>query len=666
MKTPTVPIPPALYPLLRNGLHALLLLLLLMQPAQAAKEEQRLTLNFSDTDIKAVIHAVARLTGKNFIIDPRVKGKVTVITHQQLTPDEVYQVFLSLLKVHGFAAVPGRNAIKIIPDVNAKQDAIKTVTRAHARDGDELITEVIQIQHVNAAQLVPILRPLIPQRGHLAAYPQSNVLIISDSAANAARLTQIIERIDQAVNQELEVLTLRHAIASEIVRIIKQLQPAGGKDKRGYTVVADDRTNSILLGGDKQQRLRLRAIITHMDIPLDIAGNTHVIYLRYAKAKDLVPVLTGVSKSIGKGSGGKKGAVREQINIQADESANALVINAPAGVVRSLRSVIAQLDIRRAQVLIEAVLAEVSYEKSSELGVQWAADGSNGGTKTGPVGILNFSNFGPGLLGLLDQPPSIGDGFSLGLGRLKSGSSQFALLLRTLAGDASTNILSTPSLVMLDNEEASIVVGQNVPFITGQYANTGGGTTPTNPFQTIQREDVGLTLKIKPQINEGDAVRLDIEQEVSSLASSSVGADLITNTRKIKTSVMVDDGQILVLGGLIEDSLRENEQKVPGLGNIPLLGWLFKYKRTTKVKTNLMAFIHPVILKDAATQTRYTGEKYNYIRKAQLLDRGEGSSLLANKEIPVMKEFAAIPPLPPRYQPPHGATSADEPPLKLN
>ncbi len=669
MKIPTV-LPrarSATHYLLRNVLHATLLLLLLVQPAQAVKEEQRLTLNFSDTDIKAVIHAVARLTGRNFIIDPRVKGKVTVITHQELTPDEVYQVFLSLLKVHGFAAVAGRTAIKIIPDVNAKQDAIKTVTRARARDGDELITEVIQIQHVNAAQLVPILRPLIPQRGHLAAYPQSNVLIISDSAANVARLTQIIERIDQAVNQELEVITLRHAIASEIVRIIKQLQPTRGKDKSGYTVVADDRTNSILLGGDKQQRLRLRAIITHMDIPLDIAGNTHVIYLRYAKAKDLVPVLTGVSKTIGKGTVGKKaGGGKDIINIQADESANALVINAPAGMVRSLRSVIQQLDIRRAQVLIEAVLAEVSYEKSSELGVQWAADGSNGGTKTGPVGILNFSNFGPGLLGLLEEPPAIGDGFSLGLGRLKNGQPQLALLLRTLAGDASTNVLSTPSLVMLDNEEASIVVGQNVPFITGQYANTGGGTTPTNPFQTIQREDVGLTLKIKPQINEGNAVRLDIEQEVSSLASSSVGADLITNTRKIKTSVMVDDGQILVLGGLIEDGLRENEQKVPGLGDIPLLGWLFKYKRTTKVKTNLMAFIHPVILKDAATQTRYTGEKYNYMRKAQLLDRGEGSSLLADKEIPVMKEFAAIPPLPPRYQPQHGATSADEPPLKFN
>jgi general secretion pathway protein D len=658
----------ALQSSLRRIIGAMLLglaLITLALPASQAADEGY-ELNFTDTDINAVISAVAKLTGKNFIIDPRVKGKVTVITHKSMTKDEVYEVFQSVLKVHGFAAVPGKAAIKIVPEVNAKQDSIRTITGDY-KDGDELVTKVIPIRHVTAAQLVPILRPLVPQRGHLAAYPQSNVLIISDSAGNIDRLSTIIARIDQSVNQEIEVLPLQHAVASEVVRIVNQLH-AGAKDKPDYTIVADDRTNSVLLGGDKSERLRLRAIITHMDIPLELSGNTQVIYLRYASAVDLVKVLTDVSKTILKTPSGKTAAAAtttgSDINIQADESTNALIINAPPGVMRSLRSVVNQLDIRREQVHIEAILAEVSYSKASQLGVQWAFDGSEGGTKSGPIGILNFSSFAPpGLAGLLEQPPLVGDGLSLGLGRVKDGDLTMGALVRALATDGNTNILATPSVVTLDNEEASIVVGQNVPFLTGSYTTTTGDAT--NPFQTVSRQDVGITLKITPQINEGNTIKMQILQEISNLTPASTTVDIIIGKREITTNVMVDDGQILVLGGLIEDELRDTTAKIPGLGDIPLIGWLFKYKTVDKIKTNLMVFIHPTILQNEALQTKITGEKYNYIREKQQERRRGGLTLLRDKELPVMREFSAVTPLPPRYVPAtEGTTVQDAPPIQ--
>jgi len=636
------------------------LAILLLTLSNSAHAEDRLTLNFSDTDINAVINAVAKLTNKNFIVDPRVKGKVTVITHQSLSKDEVYKVFLSVLKVHGYAAIPGESVIKIVPEVNAKQDSIPTVSNARFSDGDGIVTEVIKIKNVDAAQLVPILRPLVPQRGHLAAYPASNVIIISDSAANISRLSRIIRRIDLAVNDEIEVIALQHATASEVVRVITQLNRADPKKKSKQTIVADDRTNSILLGGDRSARLRLRAIISHMDTPVDIGGDSHVIYLRYAKAKDLVPVLTGVSKSLGspRAKGKQAASVQRQgnVSIQADEGSNALVINAPPSVFRSLRNVIRKLDIKRAQIIVESIIAELSYQKASEFGVQWAADGSSGGTRAGPVGLVNFS-VGTSLLSAagasLDSPPSA-DGMSLGVGSYKNGSLNVGMLIRALAGDATTNILSTPTLVTMDNEEAEIVVGQNIPFLTGSYVatGTGGTTTPGNPFQTIQRQDVGLTLKIKPQINEGNTIKLDIVQETSSLAASVQGsADLITNKRSIKTSIMVEDDQMVVLGGLIEDTLRDTEQKVPGLGDIPILGWLFKYKKQDKIKTNLMVFLRPTILKTGETLDYYTNEKYNYFRSRQVRLSRKGLSLLSDKEIPMMPEKGNIKPLPPHYTP---------------
>ena len=637
---------------LRHTFAGILLAVLLANlslPAFAADDEQ-LTLTFNDTDITAVINAVSTLTGKNFIIDPRVKGKVTVITHESMTKDEVYQVFLSVLKVHGFAAIPGNNVTKIVPEVSAKQDSIRTIRKTDARDGDELVTHVMQIKYVNAAQLVPILRPLIPQRGHLAAYTQSNVLIISDSAANVARLSRIIKRIDQSTNQEVDVITLEHATASEVVRVIKQLKKPK-KDASGFTLVADDRTNSILLSGEKHERVRLRVLISHMDMPLELGGDTHVIYLKYANAKDLVKVLTGVSQNLEKSKKGKTTATTaggSKTNIQADENTNSLVINASSGLIRSLRNVVSQLDIRRSQVLVETIIAEVSYTKESELGVEWVLDGTAGGTKTGPIGALNFGN----LLGLLAEPPAIGSGLSLGLGKITNGNPEFGLLLRALAGDTDSNILATPSLVMLDNEEGEIVVAQTVPFVTGSYTGIGGGgTTPTNPFQTVAREDVGLTLKITPQINEGDTIKMELNQEVSVPTDNAIGANIVTKKRSWNTTVLVDDGDLLVIGGLIDETLTESEQKIPGLGDIPIVGWLFKSQTTKKIKTNLMAFIHPTILKNKALNNQYTGKKYNYLRQKELEVRQRGLELISDNEIPILPEYEPVPKLPPRYEP---------------
>ncbi len=618
---------------------------------------ETVTLNLKDADISALISTVAEVANKNFIIDPRVKGKVTVISSRPMNSDEVYQVFLSILKVHGFAAVPSGEVIKIIPDVNAKQDSIPTTTDRNPGVGDQMVTRVIQVDNVAAAQLVPILRPLVPQQGHLAAYPATNVLIISDRASNVERLVSIIRRIDQVSDSEIEIIPLEHASATEVVRVLTSLTrsraagkgaAAGGGDQ---VLVADERTNSVLLGGDRSARLRLRAIISHLDTPLETGGNTDVVYLRYAEATQLVDVLMGVGKieekeatqTKGKAAGASRGG---SFDIQADESTNALVITAPPDIMRTLKRVISQLDIRKAQVLVEAVIAEVSGDLARELGVQWLFRGNS---SDAPLGVVNFSNSGSPIADLINGVASVADGGSfpsivdnalIGVGNVEDGQFNYIAVLNALSSDTDTNILSTPTLVTLDNEEAEIVIGRNVPFVTGSFTSTGASSGSTNPFQTIQREDVGLTLRIKPQINEGDALRLDIEQEVSSIAPSVAGAsDIVTKKRAIKTSVMVDDGQVVVLGGLIEETVDEDVQKVPLLGDIPLLGNLFKSRTSDVTKTNLMVFIHPVILRDSAITSNYTNSKYNYIRALQTGADADGVNLMPGKSHPVLPEI---------------------------
>ncbi len=635
--------------------------LVLIVPVQA----ETVTLNLKDADISALISTVAEVTDRNFIVDPRVKGKVTVVSSRPMDSEEVYQVFLSILKVHGFAAVPSGEVIKIVPDVNAKQDGIPTASDSAPGRGDQMVTRVVQVDNVAAAQLVPILRPLVPQQGHLAAYPATNVLIISDRASNVERLLTIIRRIDQVSDSEIEVITLQHASATEVVRVLNSLNraaPGAGKAPAAamqQVLVADERTNSVLLGGDRSMRLRMRAIISHLDTPLDAGGNTDVVYLHYAEATEIVDTLLGVGMiEEQEGQQGKGNAVsskRGSFDIQADESTNALVITAPPDIMRTLKRVIGQLDIRRAQVLVEAIIAEVGEDTARDLGVQWVFAGDTDSGR-GPVGVINYSNSGSPIADVANAVlsaesggtvPALLDGALVGFGQFGSNSFNYAAVINALASDTNTNILSTPTLVTLDNEEAEIVIGENVPFVTGSFTSTGAGNNATNPFQTIQREDVGLTLKIKPQINEGDAMRLDIEQEVSSIADSVAGAsDIITNKRSIKTNVMVDDGQVVVLGGLIEETINESVQKVPLLGDVPYLGALFRSKTSDVRKTNLMVFIHPVILRDPETMNSYTNAKYNDIRVIQMEQNNDGVNMLPGKQQPVLpniKDYTVMP-----------------------
>ena len=585
---------------------------------QASAEE--VTLNFSDADLVAVINSVSQITGKNFIIDPRVKGKVTVVSSKPLNETEVYNVFLSILQVHGFATVPTENAIKIIPDATAKQSAAP-FDSASRNPGDQLITRVLTIDHINAAQLVPILRPLVAQQGHLAAYPTTNVLIISDRASNIQRIDRIISEMDKKVDSGIEIIKLRNAFAAEVVRLITSLNvvaadqkvPAGGRIR----VTADERTNSVLLSGERTERLKYRAIIADLDSPVESGGNTHVVYLRYADAKNIATILSSVGQEAIKaesknvGSGGSAGGSGDSVNVQADESTNALVISAPASIFPSMRAVIQQLDIPRAQVHIEAIIAEVSLDTSNELGVQWLGQDADTAAFSSAFSSSGVSI--PGIVGGSGLP----DGGLLGFGNIDDNGLSIVALVSALAGDSETNLLSTPSIVTLDNQEAEIIVGQNVPFVTGE--TTSSSTDATNPFRTIERQDIGVSLKVKPQINEGDAITLEIEQEVSTIAGSSTGAvDIVTNKRSIKTTVQLEDGALLVLGGLIDDNVVQSEQKVPLLGDIPILGALFRYKRETKIKQNLLVFIRANIIKDPNKARFLSSKKYNYIRDLQL------------------------------------------------
>ncbi len=613
----------------------LVLLGLLLSRPVAAEE---VTLNFSDADLVAVINSVSQITGKNFIIDPRVKGKVTVVSSKPLNEDEVYNVFLSILQVHGFATVPTDNAIKIIPDATAKQNSTP-LTNRRSTPGDQLVTRVLKINFINAAQLVPILRPLVAQQGHLAAYSATNVLIVSDRASNIRRIERIIASIDRETDSDIEIIKLKHAFAAEVVRLLTSLNAATTPGQKAVTTgvkfSADERTNSILLSGDKTSRLKYRAIISSLDSPVESSGNTHVIYLRYADAKNVAEILGNVGREAIKAEAKsavntKSASTPGSISIQADETSNALVISAPASIFPSLRSVIQQLDIARAQVHIEAIIAEVSLTTSNELGVQWLIDGGD----NRPVLVSQFDS--PSIGGLATGTETIGSGLTLGLGDLSNSGLSFITMIRALSTDSETNLLSTPSIVTLDNEEAEIVVGKNVPFVTGETASTDSTGAVTNPFRTIERQDVGISLKVKPQINEGNTITLAIEQEVSTVDETAVAGavDLTTSKRLIKTNVQLEDGELLVLGGLIEDRVVDVENKVPGLGDIPILGALFRSTIKSKIKTNLLVFIRASIIKDPNKARQLSSRKYNFMRDQQLKKIEE-----SEEEYPVLSPF---------------------------
>ena len=617
---------------------------LMLAPAAWAQQAD-VTLNWKDADIRTVVEAVSEVTGKNFILDPRVTGKVTLLSSSTMSPDAFYAAFLSILQVHGYVAVPSGDLIKILPDATARQFAGPIGTLG-AAGPDDIATQVVQVHNVAATELVPILRPLIPQYGHLVAHSGSNMLIISDRVANVARIVSIIRRIDMASDSEIEVVPLQNASATEIVRIITALTQTqrSGSAPGSTSLVADARTNSVLIGGDKSDRLRLRTLIAHLDTPLEAGGNTRVRYLRYADAEELAAKLQTHFSNQGTAAGQQTagGASADSVTVWADAQTNAIVVNAPSKMMRSLMLIVDKLDIRRAQVLVEAIIVEVTVDKTSELGVSWAI-GGNG--DDAPIAITNFPDFGPGVVQLaasasgdiIDPTGLIGEGLTLGVGRISDSGVSFAAILRALQGDADTNIISTPSIVTTDNEEATLTVGQEVPFVTGSFTNTGSVGGAVNPFQTINREQIGVKLTITPQINETNSLVLAISQEISSIAQSAAGAvDLITNQRTIETTVIVDDGQILVLGGLLEDALRESEQRVPILGSIPLIGTLFRVRKTDKIKTNLMIFIRATILRDSTQTALETNAKYNLIRDFQQAQQDRGVQLMPNEQRPML------------------------------
>lgn len=611
----------------RQILSSVLLSILLSSQVLA----DEITLNLKDADIRALISTVSKFTGKNFIIDPRVKAKVTVVSANTLTPEAVYEVFLSVLQVHGYAAVPTGSVIKIVPEVNAKQGPLPLSSTRDNYSSDELITKIVRLDHVPASQLVPILRPLVPQQGHLAAYNPTNTLIITDHAGNIRRLLKIIAGVDRPDSDELEIIPLKHASASELVRILNSLSTTGkGKDvSNKVKMVADDRTNSVLVSGERSARLRIRATVSFLDTPLeDGGGNTHVIYLKYAKAENMVKILTGLKDKGGKTNRAVKGkaavvktttgsTISQNAIIQGDDETNALIITADPNTVKNLKAIIRQLDIRRAQVLIEAIIAEITANKNKNVGVGLVVDGSQRDAGALPIGLSNLAGVGDLLAAAIaGTAPSLANGLTLGLGEETKSGVRYGAILNALQTDGNSKILSTPSVVTLDNEEAELIVGENVPFVTGSF--TGAGSTdPTNPFQTIERQDVGLTLKVTPQINEGDTVKLVIEQETSSVQPDTEGVGLRTRKRSIKTSVLVDDGGILILGGLMQEQENESESKIPLLGDIPLIGFLFRSTSTDKTNQNLMVFLRPSILRDRKDADTLTNEKYNFIRGLQ-------------------------------------------------
>jgi general secretion pathway protein D len=649
-------------------------------PGHTITADGRHTLNLRDADIQALIATVSEITGKNFIIGPNVQGKVNVVSAQPMRPDEIYDVFLSVLRVHGYAALPAGSMVKILPEAMAQQDATPAATRSGS--ADELVTQVVPVRHVSANELSGVLKPLMSPGAQVIPHASSNALVVSDRAGNVQRLVALVQRIDTVSDAEVEVIPLGHANASELARTLTLLADDKNAQANGEAarVFADTRTNSVLLSGAKSTRLRLRALIAHLDTPIESGGDTQVVYLRYATAKDLVPILEKVAATLSgvappqprEGEAGAFGAGAAPATIQAHDQTNALVISAPPAIFRSLASVVRQLDVRRAQVLIEAVIAEVADSTASEIGVQWftAPQREDGSIGQGVIGGTNFGgpNGTSSLIGLATNPLGLAGagGLSLGYvdGTISLGGEEIlnlGALVRALRGDGKNNILSTPSILTLDNEEAEIKVAQEVPFLTGQYTNTsttGGANLPTNPFQTIERKDVGIVLKVTPQINEGNSVRLSIHQEVSSLAQPVSGAvDLITNKRELTTTALIEDRSMLVLGGLIDNNVTDSTSKVPALGDIPLIGNLFRYRSNRSDKRDLMVFLRPQILRDAAVEASVSSEKYNYMRTEQLQMRSDRQALTPRERRPLLPEvhdFLQTPSLEPAPPPRRG------------
>lgn len=659
----------------QRPLWALLAAAPLIATVSSSVYAQTWKINLRDADLTAFINEVADITGKNFAVDPRVRGNVTVISNKPLNKNEVYDLFLGVLNVNGVVAIPSGNTIKLVPDSNVKNSGIPYDSRNKLR-GDQIVTRVIWLENTNPNDLIPALRPLMPQFAHMAAIAGTNALIVSDRAANIYQLENIIRNLDGTGQNDIEAINLQSSQAEEIITQLEAMSATGAsKDFNGarIRIIADNRTNRILVKGDPETRKRIRHMIEMLDVPsADRLGGLKVFRLKYASAKNLSEILQGlvtgqaVSSSNGGGAPASPGVVNSSmvngqssgssgssistpsislnnssngnqsnitsfsqggVSIIADNAQNSLVVKADPQLMREIESAIQQLDIRRQQVLIEAAIIEVSGDDADQLGIQWALGDLSSG-----IGLLSFSNVGAslasiaagylssgatGAAGAIAAGKNNGDGATFALGNFENSRKAYGALIQALKTNTKSNLLSTPSIVTMDNEEAYIVVGQNVPFVTGSVSTGSSGTV--NPYTTVERKDVGVTLKVIPHIGEGGTVRLEVEQEVSNVQSSKgQAADLITNKRAIKTAVLAEHGQTVVLGGLVSDDVEFNNQGIPGLSSIPYLGRLFRSDTRSNVKRNLLVFIHPTIVGDANDVRRLSQQRYSQLYSLQL------------------------------------------------
>lgn len=674
------------------------------QSNQAARrvEPDVVTLNFVNADIEGVVKVMSEITGKNFVVDPRVKGTITIVSAKPMQRTLVYDVFLSALRMQGFAAVEDREIVNVVPEADAKLHSSPTFIQGEntRSAGDRIETRIFTLKYESAMQLLPVLRPLIAPNNTITAYQNSNTLVITDYANNLQRIAKIIDSVDQPGGVEPVVIPLQFASAVDVAQTVNRLfaemgQGQGGGDpNQRFTVVADARSNSLLVrSGDSSRLTKLRNFVKILDSPTSASGNIHVVYLKNAEAVKLADTLraiytgenaapstskplttTPLASSSGSNStqspGGSTSFGSNNQNaqsststsssgiIQADAATNSIIITAPDAIYNNIRAALDKLDVRRAQVYVEALIVEVTANRAAEFGIQWQSLNGLGSNSTQGFGGTNFGTTGQNIIGISQNPSTVGAGLNVGLvnGQVSIPGVgtivNLGILARALETDSNANILSTPTLLTLDNEEAKIIIGQNVPFITGQYAVSGTATTPT-PFQTIERHDVGLTLQIKPQISEGGTVRLQIYQEVSSIDDKANAAGVITNKRAVESTVLVDDKQIVVIGGLIQDTVNDGIQKVPVLGDIPFLGALFRYKTRSHVKTNLMIFLKPTLVRNSDDSGMYSGERYDYIRGEQIKAKPTPDFTLPAVESPI---------LPPRGTGPSPAATKNQKP----
>ena len=620
---------------------------------------QEYTVNLKDTDIQEFIKFVADVTGTTMVVDPNVKGKVRVISSQPVTQAELYDLFLSILDVQGYTAVRSGQIIRIVPSKDARSSPVPLMGDQGTAANDEYVTQVIRLENISAAKLIPVLRPLVPQQAHMAAYAPSNAIILSDIRSNIGRIVDIIERMDRSAIQTTEIIRLRYGVAEDVVSMLNALEKSrqgeGAEADKEAILVADKRTNSVVVTADEVTAERIRKLVTYLDTPLEQSGNVRVIYLEYADSVEVAEVLTRVMQNIARleEGGANKRSGNNESTIEADAGTNSLIITADTDEMAALESVIARLDIRRAQVLIEAIIVEMEMTEGQELGLQWlfSNDGGLYGSNISTSSAQQARNRAladailpddgsetistRGVAGALSQIP----GTTLGWGVVDQDLTM-SVILNALETQGNANILSTPSLLTLDNEEAFITVGQQVPFVTGSYTSTGVANGAQNPFQTIERQSVGVTLTVTPQVNEGDSVVLDIVQEVSSISAQIlVASDVITNERKIETKVLANDSDIVVLGGLVKDEVQDSTQGVPILSDIPLLGRLFRNDVVTVTKSNLLVFIRPTIIRDDEDLIGATAEKYRFIREQQIERRERGLMFLDDGNLPVLPSW---------------------------